>query len=37
MCNKPGRLQFGFVLPRDVVPTAMDVTADGQITVRMLL
>ena len=37
MCNKPGRLQFAFVLPRDVVPTAVDVTADGQITVRMLL
>ncbi|HET9565328.1 MAG TPA: hypothetical protein VFP27_12690 [Mycobacterium sp.] len=37
MCNKPGRLQFAFVLPQDVVPTAVDVTAEGQITVRMLL
>ena len=37
MCNRPGRLQFAFVLPRDVVPTAIDVIADGQIMVRMLL
>lgn len=37
LCSKPGRIQFGFVLPDDVVPTALDVTHDGQITVRMLL
>lgn len=38
LCNKPGRLQFTFLLPQDVVPTAMDVTTlDGQITVRLLL
>ncbi len=37
LCDKPGRVQFGFVLPSDVVPTALDVTHDGQITVRMLL
>lgn len=37
LCVKPGRIQFGFVVPTDVVPTAMDVTHNGQITVRMLL
>ncbi|PRC42464.1 hypothetical protein C6A85_000000110375 [Mycobacterium sp. ITM-2017-0098] len=37
LCDKPGRIQFGFVLPPDVVPTALDVTHNGQITVRMLL
>jgi hypothetical protein len=38
LCSKPGLLQFTFVLPRDVVPAAMDVTTlDGQITVRLLL
>ncbi|CAN3129006.1 hypothetical protein ACNUDN_13840 [Mycobacterium sp. smrl_JER01] len=37
LCDKPGRLQFGFVLPSDAVPTALDVTHDRQITVRMLL
>ncbi|MGH3676332.1 MAG: hypothetical protein ACRDU5_11455 [Mycobacterium sp.] len=38
MCNKPGRLQLTFLLPHDVVPTAIDVTTlDGQITVRMLV
>lgn len=37
MCHEPGRLQFAFVLPRDVVPTAVDVTMNGQITVRLLL
>ncbi|KWX68203.1 hypothetical protein [Mycobacterium sp. NAZ190054] len=37
LCDKPGRVQFGFVLPSDVVPTAMDVIDNGQITVRMLL
>jgi hypothetical protein len=36
LCNKPGRVQFTFLLPDDVVPTAMDVTTlDGQITVRL--
>lgn len=38
MCTKPGRLQYAFLLPWDVVPTALDVTThDGEITVRMLL
>lgn len=37
LCHKPGRIQFGFVVPADVVPTALDLTLDGQITVRMLL
>jgi hypothetical protein len=37
LCDKPGRIQFGFVLPSDVVPTALDITHNGQITVRMLL
>ena len=38
LCNKPGLLQFTFLLPRDVEPTAMDVTTlDGRITVRLLL
>lgn len=38
MCIKPGRLQYAFLLPHDVVPTALDVTtSDGEITVRMLL
>jgi hypothetical protein len=38
LCNKPGLLQFTFVLPQDVVPTAMDVTAfDSAIRVRLLL
>jgi hypothetical protein len=38
LCNQPGRLQFTFLLPQDVVPTAMDVVrVDGRITVRMLL
>lgn len=37
LCNQPGPIQFAFLLPDDVVPTAMDVTHDGQITVRMLL
>lgn len=38
LCNNPGVLQFTFLLPQDVDPTAMDVTTlDGQITVRLLL
>lgn len=37
LCDGPGRIQFGFVVPADVVPTAMDITHDRQITVRMLL
>ena len=37
LCNKPGRIQFGFVLPSDAVPTALDITHNDQITVRMLL
>lgn len=36
-CTKPGRLQFAFLLPQDVVPTAVDVTIDGQIKVRLEL
>lgn len=37
LCNAPGPVQFAFVLPDDVVPTAMDVTHNGEITVRVLL
>lgn len=37
VCNKPGRIQFGFVIPSDAVPTSIDVTHDDEITVRMLL
>lgn len=38
VCSEPGLLQFSFVLPRDVVPTEMDVVQfDGAITVRLLL
>jgi hypothetical protein len=38
ICSKPGRLQYAFLLPHDVVPTALDVTTSaGEITVRMLL
>lgn len=38
LCSEPGLLQFNFVLPQDVVPTAMDVVEfDGAITVRLLL
>ena len=38
LCNKPGRVQFTFLLPDDVVPSALDVTTlDGQIMVRLLI
>jgi hypothetical protein len=38
LCNQPGLLQFTFLLPQDVVPTAMEVvTLDGRITVRLQL
>lgn len=38
LCSQPGLLQFSFVLPRDVVPTSLDVVQfDGAITVRLLL
>lgn len=37
LCNLPGPVQFTFLLPDDVVPTALDVTNNGQITVRMVL
>jgi hypothetical protein len=37
-CAQPGPIQFEFVLPRDAVPTAVDVVAfDRQIIVRMEL
>lgn len=37
-CEKPGLQQFAFVLPRQVVPTALDVTtSEGRLLVRMLL
>jgi hypothetical protein len=36
--GKSGPVQFSFLLPQDVIPTAVDVTTfDGQITARMLL
>jgi hypothetical protein len=38
LCSGVGLLQFTFLLPQDVVPTAMDVVQfDGEITVRLLL
>ena len=37
LCNLPGPVQFAFLLPDDVVPTALDVTNNGQITVRLVL
>lgn len=38
LCSKPGKLQFTFLHPQDVVPTAMDVIrVDGRIIVRLLL
>lgn len=38
LCSGTGLLQFTFLLPQDVVPTAMDIVAfDGRITVRLLL
>ncbi|TRW83366.1 hypothetical protein FK535_12000 [Mycolicibacterium sp. 018/SC-01/001] len=37
LCHQPGPAQFAFLLPGDVVPTALDVTHNGQITVRLLL
>ena len=38
VCSQPGLLQFSFVLPRDAVPTEMDIVQfDGSITVRLLL
>ncbi len=38
LCNQPGLLQFTFLLPQDVVPTAVDIVAlDGRITVRLML
>jgi len=37
LCDKPGRIQFAFVTPSDVVPTALDLTHDAQITVRLLV
>ena len=38
LCSQPGLLQFTFLLPQDVVPTAMDVVQfDGDITVRLQL
>lgn len=38
LCSQPGRLQFTFLLPKDAVPTAMDITGfNGSIAVRLLL
>jgi hypothetical protein len=38
LCSGTGLLQFSFVLPRDVVPTALDIVQfDGSITVRLVL
>ncbi|MDA2890749.1 hypothetical protein PDG61_07490 [Mycolicibacterium sp. BiH015] len=37
LCYQPGRTQFAFVVPSDAVPTALDITHDDQITVRLLL
>ena len=35
-CRTGGPVQFGFLLPGDVVPTALDVVTSGRITVRLL-
>ena len=38
LCTQPGLLQFTFLLPQDVVPTAVDVVQlDGRITARLQL
>jgi hypothetical protein len=38
LCSQPGLLQFSFLLPQNVIPTAMDITAfDSSITVRLML
>ena len=38
MCNQPGLLQYTFLLLKDVVPTALDITKyQGQMLVRLLL
>jgi hypothetical protein len=38
ICGTPGPVQFSFLLPGDVVPTAVDVTdAQGRILVRLQL
>lgn len=38
LCSQPGPLQFTFLVPQDVVPTAMDITGfDGAIKVRLQL
>lgn len=38
LCSQPGLLQYTFLVPADVVPTAMDIAQfDGRITVRLLL
>jgi hypothetical protein len=38
LCSQPGLLQFSFLLPQNVIPTAMDIAAfNGSITVRLLL
>jgi hypothetical protein len=37
-CTRPGPVQFSFLLPQDVVPTAVDVTnLDGRIRLRLQL
>ena len=37
-CGSPGPVQFAFILPDDVVPTAVDVVRfQGPITVRLML
>ncbi len=38
LCSQPGLLRFTFLLPQDVVPTAVDIVQfDGSITARLLL
>jgi hypothetical protein len=38
MCNQPGLLQYTFLMPKDVVPTALDITKyQGQMLVRLQL
>jgi hypothetical protein len=38
LCSEPGQLQLTFLMPRDAIPTAVDVvTLDGDIMVRLVL
>ena len=36
-CSQPGALQFSFVLPSNVVPSAVDITGQNKILLRIML